>query len=306
MLIFDVIPCVQGMQKFGRNLSRTVICRTSAKLTQNTKVNRADVHSMPHLHLIYFLAVGLLAGGYFLLHDTGFSTLLTVSAGIEFFALVVLLINVLFRQSTCGISKKMIVLEMMVYFFRLSSTLWLRGYLPADSTGSGLFQLCDAGALLCASGIFMACTHFYTEAQEEMDEGFPVLIVFSICLVAAIFIHPGLNNFAIFDICWTVSVYLNVVSILPQLMLIVKAQEEMDALSIHFVAAVTVSRILNVFFWYHAFEELSPLDGGMNIAGWAVILSLSAQALMMLDFAYYYAKALIFRSKFYRRDGVFC
>jgi len=306
MLIFDAIPRIEEMKWLTRDLSREVLSRSSAKLTQNAKVNRADVHSMPHLRLIYCLGVGLLIGGYFLLHDTGFSTLLTVSAGIEFFALVVLLINVLFRQSTCGISKKMIILEMMVFFFRLSSTLWLRGYLPADSTGSGLFQLCDAGALLCASGIYTACTHFNTEAQEEMDESFPILTVFSICLVAAILVHPGLNNFAIFDICWTVSVYLNVVSILPQLMMIVKAQEEMDALSSHFVAAVTVSRILNVFFWYHAFEELSPLDGGSNIAGWAILLSLSAQALMMLDFAYYYVKALIFRSKFYRKDGVFC
>jgi len=297
---------MERVSTVGRRVSRTIVRRSSEKLHEHSLPKRADRHWMPHLYLIYIIGFGLLTVGWLLLQDTGFSTLLTLSAGIEFFAFVSLLINVLFRQTTSGISRKMIQLEMLVYAFRLSSTLWLRGYLPADSTGSGLFQLCDICAFICALGILMAFTQFNTETQEEMDREFPMWTVVTFCIVLAIFIHPSLNNFAVFDTFWTVSLYLHVVSILPQLMMIVKVQDEMDALSIHFVAAITVSRILNAFFWFYAFEELSPVGGGWNVAGWAVILALFGQVFIMLDFSYYYIKALVLRSKFYRKDGIFC
>jgi len=266
---------------------------------------RGDAHGIPYLPLVYAGACFTFIAGYFIFHDAGFSTILTVGACIDFFAFCSLVLNVLWRQSTAGVSKKMLTLEFLVRAFRLSSTLFFRGYLPADSTGSGAFQLCDIGTLICTLLILASTTAFRTEEQEEQDMNFPMKSSILICLTTAIIIHPGLNNNMVFDTAWTFSLYLNVVSMLPQLMMIKKVKEEMDALSVHFVAAITLSRFLNAIFWYYAFEELAPINGGYNVSGYFVITALCAQVGLMMDFGYYYIKALLTRGKYYRRGGVF-
>eukprot|EP00397_Hematodinium_sp_SG-2012_P039300 GEMP01042888.1.p1 GENE.GEMP01042888.1~~GEMP01042888.1.p1 ORF type:complete len:107 (+),score=9.93 GEMP01042888.1:730-1050(+) len=102
---------------------------------------------------------------------------------------------------------------------------------------------------------------------------------------------------------WTTSLYINVVSMLPQLFVLHKCHDEVDALTIHFIAAITLSRLINMVFWCYAFEELTP-ESGMNAPGFAVVGAHCLQLLVMADFIYYYFKALIFRSKFYRTGGV--
>lgn len=302
-----------SMKEEVHNATKNMVRRTSEKLRSSrtssmsgSSTIRGDDHSIPHLNLVYALAFFVFCTGYFIFHDAGFSTILTVSSGIDFFAFVSLTLNVLWRQSTAGISKKMVFMEMLVRAFRLSSTLFFRGYLPADSTGSGAFQLCDIGTLVCTLSILLCTTVFRTEEQEEQDMNFPLTGAVCGCLLLALLIHPGLNNNFVFDTTWTASLYICVVSMMPQLMMIMKVHEEMDALSVHFVAAITLSRVLNATFWYYAFEELAPSHGGWNISGYFVIMALFGQVFLMMDFGYYYIKALVLRGKYYRRGGVFC
>jgi len=66
---------------------------------------------------------------------------------------------------------------------------------------------------------------------------------------------------------------------------------QVEALTGHYVAAITASRISYFVFWYFGFVELAPVDGGFNAAGWTIISMQVLQLLFLADFMYYYLKA---------------
>lgn len=265
---------------------------------------RSDSHHVDYLPQCYVVGIIAACVSYCYFADCGFSTLITLSGGIQFFAFLALLLNVYQRKSVAGLSARMLVLEVCEFAFRLSSTLWLRGYLPADETGSWMFQFCDVAALICSLFILRAVKQFGTEDQASDDACFPATKAVLVCFILATLIHPDLNDRPMFDIFWTTSLYINVISMLPQLCMLRKCSEEVDALTIHFIAAVTLSRLINTIFWCYAFEELTP-ETGINLPGFAIVGAHCLQLVIMADFVYYYFKALLFRSRFYRIGGVF-
>merc|ERR1719487_1738497 len=76
---------------------------------------------------------------YYVLSD-GLSSLLTLSAGLQALAFILLVLKVKGQSSVSGISSSMLAMYTVTLIMRLSSTLWLNGYLPADSTGDWAFQ----------------------------------------------------------------------------------------------------------------------------------------------------------------------
>jgi len=255
--------------------------------------------------IAYIVTVMMILCGYNTVHDCGFSTMITLAGCIQVFANVVLLISVCQRRSVTGVSRKMILLQILVYSFRLSSTTWLRGYLPTDQTGMWLYQACDVAALGCAGGILFCMKKYGTDAQAEQDSMFPLTPTILGCAVLATLIHPDLNDFPLFDTFWTISLYLDVVSLLPQLMMIVRSSDKANSLSVHFIAAMTLSKAIDAMFWWYAFEELQPVSGA-NIPGFTILGAHLVQLLIMADFIYHYVVSIIFRSKFYRADGTYC
>eukprot|EP00397_Hematodinium_sp_SG-2012_P046873 GEMP01053105.1.p1 GENE.GEMP01053105.1~~GEMP01053105.1.p1 ORF type:complete len:273 (+),score=50.01 GEMP01053105.1:180-998(+) len=264
---------------------------------------RRDSHHVDYLYPCYAGGCMVAWLAYRNFADCGFSTLLTLSGGIQFFAFLALVLNVYQRKSVAGLSENMILLEACEFGFRLSSTMWLRGYLPADATGAWMYQFCDIATLCCTVLILRAVKLFGTEEEADRDGWFPMWQTILGCLVAAIIIHPDLNDRPFFDIMWTTSLYINVISMLPQLFVLHKCRDEVDALTVHFIAAITLSRLINMVFWCYAFEELKP-EEGINSPGFAVVGAHCLQLMVMADFIYYYFQALLFRSKFYRDGGL--
>merc|ERR1719161_2439373 len=68
---------------------------------------------------------------YTVLSD-GLSSLLTLSAGIQALAFLLLCLKVKGQTSVSGISATMLAMYAVTLVLRLSSTLWMNGYLPAD------------------------------------------------------------------------------------------------------------------------------------------------------------------------------
>merc|ERR1719265_46653 len=117
----------------------------------------------------------------------------------------------------------------------------------------------------------------------------------AVCLGAiflAMLIHPDLNNRPLFDAIWTSSLYVDVISTLPQLWMINKIGGRVDALSAHYVALVAFSRVVDMIFWYYGFEELAPENGAFNLAGWTVLTAHMIHLLLMWDFIFCYCRAL--------------
>jgi len=304
--------------KFGEQMSITSrrMVKRSSKLLRGQNQESGDENDLMNfkkngcsnkmtslIFRIYAISFFISCGTYLILDDLGLSTLLTVSAFLDFLAFLPLCINVLFRQNSAGISLKMLILESIARGFCLSSTLYFKGYLPADSTGSFLYQLLDVCSLFCLIFLVISAITYRTETQFYQDRLFPLKQALTICFFLAMIVHPTLNNNMVFDTFWTFGLYVTVVSMIPQLMVIKRVQDEMDGLSVNFVITILLSRMLKTSFWWHAYTELAPDNGDVNVQGLFVIISFFCQCFVMAGFGYYYCVAYNARQACYKNGG---
>lgn len=226
-------------------------------------------------------------------NDLGYSTLLTLAVGIQCFGYICLRLKIARSKSVAGISGQTLTLQAMSYCLRLSSTTWLNGYIPVDGTGDWLYQALDVcGLLIVLQILFCVYKSHRATYQAEHDGSCNVQNMAICCFVFAVLVHPDLNNRPVFDTLWTTALYLDVVAMVPQLIMMSKCKE-VEALTSHFVSGTALSRVVSLFFWYHGFVELAPLDGTFNLAGWAIILAHVLQVLLLCDFLLYYVRAVI-------------
>merc|ERR1719158_1141035 len=134
---------------------------------------------------------------YSVLSD-GLSSLLTLSAGLQALAFLLLCMKVKGQTSVSGISAKMLLMYVVTLVLRLSNTLCLNGYLPADSTGDWMFQCLELFSLGCAGWLLHHTTKvrrvtYGGAAQEEQDTmpGLPWIVLG--CILFALFFHADLN-----------------------------------------------------------------------------------------------------------------
>mmetsp|Transcript_9160 Transcript_9160/g.21997 ORF Transcript_9160/g.21997 Transcript_9160/m.21997 type:complete len:271 (+) Transcript_9160:109-921(+) len=241
-----------------------------------------------------YLLFGCCAGAvYNFVYDGGFSAVMTLSSAVQTLAFLLLCAKVYTQNTAAGVSARTLQMYVAMYAFRLSSTLFFNGYLPMDQTGDWAYQASDIAGLVTVLWLLrtIRCGRLSWTYQWEHDTH-PVAPVVGACFALAVLVHPTLNNWAPADIAWTTALYIDAVALLPQLWMMTRIGGEVEALTAHFVAAVCVSRFLNLIFWYHGFPELAPADGGFNSAGWAIILAHLLQLFLACDFLYYYAKSV--------------
>merc|ERR1712066_311681 len=116
-------------------------------------------------------------------------------------------------KSVRGVSLKMMECYIVVFFCRLTAIVPFEGYLPFDKSGDWLYQVCEA---------------------------------FCLCLAAAIALvmHPHLNNNLPSDISWAFALYLESVTVLPQLFMFMK-EARAQPHTAHFLAAQATSRLMS-------------------------------------------------------------
>merc|ERR1719473_2284473 len=226
-------------------------------------------------------------------HDLGLSTLLTLSVGMQCFAYACLLLKVCNQNSVAGISGRALALQAISYSLRLSSTTWLKGYIPVDGTGDWLYQVLDVSALLMALKLIHCVYKTHRSTYQEDCDGFNVVNTAIVCFVLAVVIHPDLNARPVFDTLWTTALYIDVVAMVPQLWMMSKIGGEVDARNCHYVGATALSRCVNLIFWFYGFRELAPLDGSANITGWVIMTAHIIQMLLLCDFLALYVKACL-------------
>jgi len=224
----------------------------------------------------------------------GLSSLLTLSAGLQTLAFMLLVLKVHGQSNVSGISASMLAMYTVTLILRLSSTLWLNGYLPADSTGDWAFQCLELLSLGLAGWLLhhtvkMRRVSYEGAAQEEQDTmpGLPGMVLG--CALFAFFFHADLNHDRTFDFIWACGCYLETVSMLPQLWMMAKAGGEVEALTSHFIALVTAARFFSFYFWYLAFEDGIGLYG--NYSEMMIIAAHVLQLVLACDFLFMYVKS---------------
>jgi len=224
----------------------------------------------------------------------GLSSLLTLSAGLQALAFLLLVLKVHGQSNVSGISASMLAMYTCTLILRLSSTLTLNGYLPADSTGDWAFQCLEllslgaAGWLLHHTDKVRRVT-FGGAAQEEQDTMPGLQWMVLGCVVFAVFFHADLNHDLVFDFIWACGCYLETVSMLPQLWMMARAGGEVEALTSHFIALTTAARFFSLYFWYLAFEDGIGLFG--NYSEMMIIAAHILQLVLACDFLIMYVKS---------------
>merc|ERR1719310_1277407 len=238
--------------------------------------------------------LGAFAGGALVwqsFHDLGLSTFITLAVAIQCFGYTCLRLKISQQRSVAGISAQTLILQAASCGLRLSSTTWLQGYIPVDGTGDWLYQALDAFGVVILLNIIYCIFKSHRSTYQEEHDNIKVEYIGLCCFVLAVLVHPDLNNRPVFDTLWTTALYIDVVAMMPQLSMMTKIRGEVEALTSHYVGATALSRATSLIFWYHGFVELAPLDGGFNLAGWAIIAAHILQVLLLCDFLFYYIRA---------------
>merc|ERR1719487_1203325 len=229
--------------------------------------------------------------------DLGLSSFLTLSVSVQLFALCCLRCRVAEFGGVQGLSKKSLMMQCCVYALRLCSSSWLRGYVPVDGTGDGLYQCLDLTALLMALHLvycFQSRQYSHTY-QAELDTVDAKLMIV-VCITLAVLLHPDLNDRPLFDTTWTAALYIDSVAMFPQLWMMGRAGIAAETAatmgpSSHYLFGVSMSRAANFVFWYYGYPELAPEDTTkMNWPGYAVIAAHVIQFLLLADSLYYFVR----------------
>jgi len=228
----------------------------------------------------------------------GLSSLLTLSAGLQVLAFALLVLKVQGqgpgRSDVSGISAKMLGMYILTLALRLTSTLTLNGYLPADATGDWAYQCLELASLGLATWLLQRVSQvrrvsFAGAAQDDQD-GMPwVQGIALVCGVLALVFHANLNHNQLFDQIWAWACYVETAAMLPQLWMMSKAGGEVEALTSHFIALTTLARFFSLYFWYLAFGDGIGLHG--NYSEMAIIAAHLVQLVLACDFLLLYARS---------------
>lgn len=237
-------------------------------------------------YLWFGLSTGYVANRF---SDQDFSAILTLSAAVQCFGLLLLLYKVRSTKTVQGLSRQSLQMYVLFFCFRLSSSLFKNGYIPVDRSGDWVYQVLDiASLMMCLQLLYWVTVTHKATYQKQLD-AVEMWRAVPACVLLAVFVHGDLNNSPLFDVLWTVSLNLDTVALIPQLWVVYKLGDRADALTPHYVAAVVVSRLFAFWFWFYGFVEIAPAKG-FNTAGWLIIGSHSFQMLVASDFMLQYIR----------------
>lgn len=246
-----------------------------------------------------FLTVSLFV--YFFLSGGDFSFLMTYGGMARMFGFGILNLKTFKSKRATGVSTKTLQLYCIVFFFRLTSIIRHEGYLPYDKSGDWLYHLVEGFSLFLCSLALYACSfpfkHTYQADLDKFGEvmvppGFGAVYLAVPILILAVIVHPNLNADFLSDTAWTYAMYLESAALFPQLYMFLKQSSGVvELLTAHFVFALGFGRIMELLFWIYSYHELAD-HSGSRLPGYLAVFSQIVQLIMMLDFFWYYFKAV--------------
>ncbi|GAB4852521.1 hypothetical protein Ancab_016736 [Ancistrocladus abbreviatus] len=115
------------------------------------------------------------------------------------------------------------------------------------------------------------------------------------CAVLSLLIHPSTSHNIVNRISWAFCVYLEAVSVLPQLR-VMQNTKIVEPFTAHYVFALGVARFLSCAHWVlQVVDTRGRLLTALGYGMWPsmVLLSEVVQTFILADFCYYYVKSLV-------------
>eukprot|EP00931_Biecheleriopsis_adriatica_P020993 TRINITY_DN1386_c0_g1_i2.p1 TRINITY_DN1386_c0_g1~~TRINITY_DN1386_c0_g1_i2.p1 ORF type:complete len:282 (-),score=64.98 TRINITY_DN1386_c0_g1_i2:136-981(-) len=243
----------------------------------------------------YGLFVTSALGVYHFIANGEFSAILTLAVMMQCLGFGLLAVQVLLTGRCTGISASALILDALALCFRLSSTLWLEGYLPVDASGDWVFQAVDIMSLMLVAWLLQQLFFEKKSSHQKEADTFPIFPMVLVCILLAAMLHADMNARPVFDTLWMAGLFICTVAVLPQLWLISKTGGKVEPLTAHYIAAMAFSRALSgIFMWCARFDiNCSPWFTGFNHAAWAILGAHALHLLLLGDFGYYYVKTMI-------------
>jgi len=264
--------------------------KLNSRLTDDSKANSQQYE----LVLVYavFACIAVLVFQW--IGEGEFSAILTLSGVFQCLAFCLLGVHALSTGSVRGISAKSLQLEAVALVCRLSTTVWLEGYVPVDATGDYMYQCFDVLSLTLVCGLLYRVLNVQDKTYEVDADSLPIMPLAVGCLVLACLLHGDIMTYHIFDAIWMWGLFVGTVAVVPQLWLMTHRGGSTPALASHFIAVMAFSRMLSGAYMWHAHSEITctPWIGLLNHAGFATMAAHAVNLLLLADFAYFYLKNL--------------
>jgi hypothetical protein len=290
--------------KSGANSTHSLLTQAKRSLGQPNFLRKNKGHMIAYCGLAL-----LVLSVYHLLSDGDFSFMLTLGGITRSVGFAHLAFNIVRSRSAAGISLQTLQLYAVTFAARLCSVLTSDGYLPYDASGDWFYQANEVvGFLLVLLNIYLVSTAF-KGSYEPQHDSFGVSAMFPAvgrhgalaflaapALALALVFHPSLNNFLPTDIAWAVALYLESVAVIPQLFHFQRKGGEIQSSTAHYVFTFGLSRLFIFAFWVSSAHELNDSAAQGVHAGWTgsvVLLMQVVHLVLMGDYSYYYAKALM-------------
>lgn len=220
-----------------------------------------------------------------------------VSVVLESYGLISIIQKIRGNESVSGISGNTFIMFALSYVLRECETLIVShkflGNFHLTLNGTSLELLQIVSLPLVASILWSIFKTYRQSLQEELDI-LQVKHLIPGCILFAVVIHPTFAQGFMYSLCWTISFYVDVMALLPQVVMMSQGTGKVEAPIANFVAATTFSRIVDLWFWYFRFD-LGPQGYwlGFNYSGYLIVGLHLVSLLIVADFMYYYMRSRI-------------
>lgn len=222
------------------------------------------------------------------------SSTLTLSALAQCLGISLLWIQIQSGKSAAGISAKALILDALAICFRLSSTLFLDGYLPNSRDGDYMYQAFDVCSVLMLLFLLRLVFKTHANTYQASEDTFPIGPTLLGCFFFAALLHGDMDDNPIFDTFWMTGLFTSVVAVLPQFWLLMQAGGKAGPLTSHYIGAMALSRFLSGCFAFMAWEHLTceAYIGSFQHSRYAILGVHILHSLILCDFAWKYVRSM--------------
>lgn len=189
-------------------------------------------------------------------------------------AIMLLLAKIWKSKSVVGLSGKSQVLYFIVFLTR---------YLDLFSVYISLYN--TVMKIIYLSGSLVTCYFIYSKfksTHNRDDDKFRMIFIIVPAAGMAALVH---HDFTVQELCWTFSVYLEAIAIMPQLQMIAETGEA-ETITTHYLFMLGCYRALYLINWIYRYHTENYYDKIVIVAG-------CVQTVLYLDFFYLYATKVI-------------
>jgi ER lumen protein retaining receptor len=253
-------------------------------------INRETRHMINYVLWISFAAYVALV--YFFMSTDSLSFMITLSSMARNLGFSSLLLYILTNVIKDGISLNTMISYAVSCFFRFLSFMLTQKYLPVDATGDWFYQFNEIqGAGLCLLIIWKLTKVQSLSIIPEKERLSASYLLIGTAVLSLIFKSSLADKFFA-DFCWSYGMYLEAVSMLPQLLYYLEKKEKIKSGIGNFVIGHAISLFFSFMFWLMGYSELNTSGA---ISGYVVIGSQGIELIIYTYFLYpYFQKYIIY------------